>query len=177
MQPTFEDSRGMFSKPDEELSAALNSALARSLEQRIFAPSVAFRGARPGTVYKTGAQGLGYYRDTPMAERAAASPRTFEQTDAGLPPVLIALLDLLCADVDEAAPRRIRRRLKRIPVRNRGRRVEKIARDGPHAETLAACVASELPGCGRSTHSIRIVGAGHSITWAGLQPTHAFSKT
>ena len=60
-----EGSRGTFSQPEEELSAALNSALARSLEQRVFAPAVAFRGARPGTVYKTGVQGLGYYRDTP----------------------------------------------------------------------------------------------------------------
>ena len=104
-----EDSHGMFSQPDEELSAALNSALARSLEQRIFTPAVAFRGARPGTVYKSGAQGLECNRDTPLAERPTASPRAFEETDAGPPPVLIALSELLEADGDEPAPRRTRR--------------------------------------------------------------------
>ena len=133
------DNHGMFSQLDEGLNAVLNVALARSLEQRAFVPSVAFRGARPGTMYTTGAQGLGYYRDTPLAERAASSPQTLDGPAASLPPVLIALSDLLCVDVDEAVPRRTRRRLKRIPVRNRGRRIEKIAWDGPHAETLAAC--------------------------------------
>ena len=116
-----EDSRRIFYQPGEEHSAALDRA------PPAFAPSVAFRGARPGTVYTTGAQGLGYYRDTPLAERAAASPGALEGTAARLPPVVIALSDLLCTDADEAAPRRTRRRQKRRPKRKRGRRSVKIA--------------------------------------------------
>ena len=50
---------GPFSQPEVGLGEVVNNALARSLEQRSFVPATAFRGARPGTVFTTGDQGLG----------------------------------------------------------------------------------------------------------------------
>ena len=50
---------GPFSQPEAGLGDIVNDALARSLAQRSFVLATAFGGARPGTVFTTGDQGLG----------------------------------------------------------------------------------------------------------------------
>ena len=135
----IESGHGPFSQPEVELSVSVNDALSRSLEQRSFVRASAFRGARPGAVFKTGEHGLGYYIDACSEVGDAGVPIAAAETGQKTPPVVIALSDLLCVDVEVAVPRRARRRMLRVRTRARGRRTVKVTWDGPHVETLAAC--------------------------------------
>ena len=110
----IESSHGLLSQPEVELSVTINSALTRSLEQRSFVPAGAFRGARPGAVFKTGEQGLGYYLDANRGEADTGAPTATGETSGQAPPVIIALADLLCVDIEVAEPRRTRRRTERV---------------------------------------------------------------
>ena len=64
---------GAVSQPEVELGVIVNEAFTRSLGQRCFVHSVAFKGARPGAVFKMGEQGLLYYRAP--EDRTAPPPR------------------------------------------------------------------------------------------------------
>ena len=134
-----ESGHGPFSQPEVELSVSVNDALSRSLEQRSFVRASAFRGARPGAVFKTGEHGLGYYIDACSEVGDAGVPIAAAETGQKIPPVVIALSDLLCLAVEVALPSRARRRMLRVRTRARGRRAVKVTWDGPHVETLAAC--------------------------------------
>ena len=117
----------------------LNDALVASLGQRDFAPATKFLGARHGAVFKTGARGLGYYRDVHPEADAGVEPRAFWKDAKMCRPVVITLDDLLCVDIEAEERTRRRRRAKRILKRHRGRRAAKSVWNGPHAETTAAC--------------------------------------
>ena len=127
---------GPFSQLEAGLSDIVNVALARSLAQRSFVPATAFGGARPGTVFTTGVQGLGYYRDTSGMGSVAGAQVADAGDDRQARPVVISLADLLCT---ETVPRRTRPRRLRVRKRIHGRREVKVPWDGPHAETLVAC--------------------------------------
>ena len=117
----------------------MNNALAASLGQRDFLPAAKFLGARQGTVFKTGAQGLGYYRDDIPYVDTDETPRVCGKDAMQSYPVVITLDVLLCIDVEAVGRARRRQRAKRIRKRHRGRRVVKSVWNGPHAETTAAC--------------------------------------
>ena len=130
---------GAVSQPDVGLGVIVNEAFTRSLGQRCFVHSVAFKGARPGAVFKMGEQGLGYYRDTRGSDCAAAAQTAAAGGKLKAQPVVITLADLLCLDVEGAVPVRTRQRRLRVRSRVQGRRAMKAPWDGPHDETLAAC--------------------------------------
>ena len=113
---------GPFSQPEVGLSEIVNGALARSLAQRSFVPATAFGGARPGTVFATGVQGLGYYRGTSGMGSVAGAHVADDGDDRQVRPVVILLVDLLCT---ETVPRRTRPRRLRVRKRIQGRRVMK----------------------------------------------------
>ena len=48
-----------------------------------FTPAAAFSGAKPGTVFKTGLQGIGYYPDTGVQSAAAQTPAVLAATGMG----------------------------------------------------------------------------------------------
>ena len=88
---------------------------------------------------KSGAQGLGYYRDAIPNGCSGVGLSDVRSDAVRSRPVVITLADLLCIRVDEERPGNLRQRAKRVRTRRRGQREVECEWSGPHAETVAAC--------------------------------------
>ena len=73
-QASSELTRLAYTAGDVVPKAAGTVVAAQPAGDAAFVPSTSFDGARPGYLFRTGDQGLGYYRDKPFASRRRASP-------------------------------------------------------------------------------------------------------